>query len=292
MFWLIIVNAFFASTFTIGRSALELFKPEFFIGIRMFFAGLLLFGYWKLFGARQANDIRKNLGNLIGYALVGITASYLTEFWALARMTSCRATLINGFAPFISAIISYLFLSEKLNRKKWLALAIGFVGFVPIIMMETTSFSELISASVADFVFFISVVTYTLGWIFMRALVQKGFSPLFVNAVAMFTAGVISLGISFVTGSYNQIPSLTSLIQHEVAIVIIGNFICYNAFGYLLKYYTATLVTLSGLVLPVFGALYGWYFLGEVVTYHYLISFVILSVAMYLFYKEEIAQGV
>ena len=50
MFLLILVNALFASTFTIGYVAMKYISPELFVGIRMAVAGIFIFGYWYIFG--------------------------------------------------------------------------------------------------------------------------------------------------------------------------------------------------------------------------------------------------
>ena len=293
MFWLILVNAIFAATFTIGNAAMQYISPEFFVGVRMGVAGLFIFGYWYIFGSKQTGSFKKNLLNLLGYSLIGITASYLAEFWTYSNgMPSSRAGLINSFAPFITALISYFFLNEKLNKKKWIALAIGFLGFLPIILQDAKSLTELVSASFVDFIFLISVVAYSLGWIYMKSLVQNGFSPLFINGFSMFLAGIICLAISIFTGTYKTFPSWPMLIKYEGMIIVLGNIICYNMFGFLLKHYSATFVTLSGLILPVFTALYGYIFLGEIITWHFMLSLVILSFSMYLFYKEEIKKEI
>ena len=115
MLLLILINAVFASTFALGKAGLQFAPPELFIGIRMIIAGICIFLYWLAFGKQQTGSIKKSFWYLAGYALIGITLSYLTEFWALAQpeMTAGKAGLINSFAPFITAIISYIFVKKK-----------------------------------------------------------------------------------------------------------------------------------------------------------------------------------
>ena len=187
----------------------------------------------------------------------------------------------------------HIFSSQKgLVKKKWIALAVGFVGFIPIIAqdIDTSSISGIFSASITDLVFFSSVVTYSLGWIFMRKMVQDGFSPLFINGVAMFATGLICFLISFLDGSFYTVTSWKAVACYEGAIILIGSVFCYNMFGYLLKRYTATFITLTGLTLPVFTAIFGYVFLNEKITWHFFISFVILLISMYMFYKEELRE--
>ena len=293
MFLITLVNALFASTFTLGKGAMAYISPYLFVAIRMTVAGALLLLYWSKFGAKQVGSLKKNIWNIVGYSLLGIAVSFIAEFWSYANgLSSAKGGLINSFAPFISAIVSYFFLSERLSKKKWIALGIGFVGFLPIIAqdVDTSSLAGIFSASITDFVFFISVVTYSLGWIFMRKLVQDGFSPLFVNGIAMVSSGLICFVISYLTGSFETVTSWTAVAWYEASIILIGSVFCYNMFGYLLKRYTVTFFTLTGLTLPIFTAVFGYVFLDEKITWHFLVSFIIILISMYLFYKEELKE--
>ena len=294
MWFLLVVQAVFASTFTLGKAALQYVASDFFIGIRMSIAGLSLLAYWYLFRRKHTPKLTKNdLWALVGYGLLGITCSYLTEFWALAKpeMTSAKAGLLNNFSPFIAALVSYFYFSETITLRQWLALLLGFVGLLPIVLHSPSQAGEFIHVSIPDLVFLISVVTYALGWIFMRSLVQRGISPLFVNAWGMFIGGVLSIGVSYITGGIYSVSSWETVLSYAVIMVVIGNIICYNVFGYMLKYYTATFVTLSGLIVPICSAFYGRVFLGETVSWNFFVSLFILSFSLYLFYKDEIKQS-
>jgi drug/metabolite transporter (DMT)-like permease len=56
----------------------------------------------------------------------------------------------------------------------------------------------------------------------------------------------------------------------------------------LLKKYTATFMSFAGFIAPLFTALYGWAFLGEIITWHFYASSAIVFVGLFLFYKDEL----
>ncbi|MBT3456147.1 DMT family transporter [bacterium] len=287
MFWIVLLNAFFASTFTIGKAALNTgVSPIFFIGLRMGIAGVCLLAYWYLFGLKQDGHIRKNIKGIILYSLVGIAGSYLIEFWILTKITSIKSSLIFNLSPFISALLSYFMLKEKMDTKRWIGLSIGFLGFIPLVLYSPQA-SSILTVGLFDCLMLVSAFAYTYGWVQMRALVKNGMSPIWVNGVAMLFTGVVSTLIPMGTGTIGSIPSWTFLLALVIAIVIAGNIIAYIGLGFLLKRYTATFITLSGLIRPIFAAFYGYIFLTEVITWHFFASMACVCVGLYIFYKQE-----
>ena len=287
MFLILILNAFFASTFTIGKAALNSgVNPIFFICLRMSIAGVCLLGYWYLFGLKQSGSIRKNILPILSYSIIGIAASYLLEFWMLTKITSIKSCLIFNLSPFIAALMSFFMLSEKMTLKKWIGLVIGFFGFIPIILYSPDS-ANILKVGFFDLLMLVSAFAYTFGWVQMKSLVQKGLSPVWVNGFAMLLTGIISFLFSGAIGSIGTIPSWSFLLSCVFAIVIVGNFIAYIGLGYLLKNYSATFITLSGLVRPIFAAIYGYIFLKEGITWHFFVSMSLVAFGLYLFYKQE-----
>ena len=74
--------------------------------------------------------------------------------------------------------------------------------------------------------------------------------------------------------------------------LLISNVVCYNLYGHLLKRFSATFMSLAGLITPLFASLFGWYFLDEVITWHFYMSMFIFSIGLFIFYQEEITPDV
>ena len=287
MFLLIFINALYASTFTIGKAALLTgASPFFFIGLRMSIAGTLLLAYWYVRNLKQSVSVKKYFKQLLGYALVGIALSYLTEFWVLSKISSIKTSLIFNCSPFVAALLEYAMGLGKLTRRKWGALLLGFFGFIPL-LLKSGDVASLSYLGFFDFIMIVSVIAYSYGWVQMKNLVHHGFSPVWVNGFAMTFAGCISLILSATIVPWGTISSWPYFMGLTLCIVLVGNIIAYVGMGFLLKYYSATFVTLSGLVRPLFVALYGFLFLHEVVTWHFFVSMSLVSAGLYIFYRQE-----
>ena len=219
------------------------------------------------------------------------------EFWGLRYLTSFKTCFIYSLSPFISAIFSYFLFSEGLSLKKWMGLLVGFLGFLPILLSQTSSEEQtghLFFFSWAELAVLTAAICSVYGWIVLRQLVNEHqMSPLMANGASMFVGGVLALGHSFMVEDWNPFPVTNYSVFWEctILLILISNLICYNLYGTLLKRYSATFMSFAGLTTPLFAALFGWLMLGEVVTWPFYISFVIVFLGLLLFDQEELKQS-
>jgi drug/metabolite transporter (DMT)-like permease len=289
----ILLYLLFASVFTIGKTGLEYTQPFFFVGSRMLVAGILLLGYQFLFKRDQFFFDRKFFKNTLLLAIFNIYLTNVFEFWGLQYLTSFKTCFIYSLSPFISALLSYFIFKEILTGKKWAGLLIGFIGFFPILLTHTATeleVGELFFFSWPELAVMVASVCSVYGWILMRGLVQGGLSPLLANGSSMVIGGLISLIHSALVESWNPLPVTEPLpfIECAVLLILISNLAAYNLYGYLLKRYSATFVSFAGFTTPLFTALFGWYFLGETVTWAFYASTLIVFAGLYLFNQEEL----
>lgn len=297
MFLVFLLYALFASVFTIGKVGLQHTEPFFFVGSRMVAAGVILLGYQFLFQRSTPISLKKN--DLWYLFLLALTAIYMTnifEFWGLQYLTSFKACFIYSLSPFVSALLSYWMLSETMSSKKWLGLLIGFIGFVPILLSQSAEEGEtghLGIFSWAEIALMIAAVASVYGWVVLRHLVkERGQSPIFCNGISMLIGGAAALAHSYAVEDWNPVPitGLSTYIECTLLLIIISNLIAYNLYGHLLKKFSATFLSFAGFTTPLFTALFGWLYLGEVVTWPFFASAAIVFCGLTLFYQEEL-QG-
>ncbi|MCE5318533.1 MAG: DMT family transporter [Parachlamydia sp.] len=295
MYLVFVLYALFASVFTISKTGLEYVQPFFFVGSRMAVAGVILLSYQFCFHRSQFVLRKENWKQFLGLALFNIYLTNVLEFWGLQYLTSFKTCFIYSLSPFLSAFLSFLIFSETLSLKKWTGLLIGIAGILPVLLTQTTAeerAGQIFLFSWAELAVMGAALCSVLGWIFLKQLVQKeGYSPVLANGVSMLAGGIFSLGHSYVVENWNPVPVSESLpfIECALLLILISNLICYNLYGYLLKHYSATFISLAGLSTPLFTALLGWVFLGEQVTWPFALSMVLLSCGLILFHQEEAA---
>lgn len=295
MFFVILLYALFASVFTAAKTGLEYSQPLFLVGSRMLMAGLLLLAYQYFF---KREGFKLNRQDLPRLALLGIFAIYLTnifEFWGLKYLTSFKTCFIYSLSPFLSALFSYVALNERMSLKKWMGLLIGFLGFIPILISQTSQEEQtglVWVFSWAELSVVIAAACSVYGWILLKQVVsENGYAPTMANGVSMVLGGCLALMHSALVEEWEPLPVTEYLpfLSSAAILIIVSNLVCYNLYGYLLKKYSATFMSLAGFTTPLFTAFFGWIFLGEVVTWPFYVSFAIVLSGLLLFYQEELS---
>ena len=286
-----------ASMFTISKWGLAYAEPIFFVAVRMMLAGLLLGIYIvikELTTATKRFSLRSLAADWFLFAQIVIFHIYITyicDLCALKQLSSIESAFIYNISPFISALFSYLWFGEYMTPKKWLGLSIGFASLIPLFYQEGVF--QLMRYSAPRLITLVAVVASAYGWIVLRALVKKGYSPILVNSIGMFIGGILALLTSYLTESWQPVPVMAWIpfIQAVLVIVVVANIVFYNLYGYLLKRYTATFLSFAGFICPFFAAALGHIFLQETLSWNLLISFIIVCFGLALFYQEELRQG-
>ena len=293
--WLVFaLYALFASVFTVAKGALEYASPFFLVGSRMMIAGVLMLGYaaW-----RSPLSLRLNRESAIKVLLLGFFNIFLTnvlELWGLKYLTSFKTCFIYSLSPFLSALLSYIILKDVLSPRKWIGLAIGFLGLWP--MLAEQSHYELLTGtfwgfSGAEVAVFFAVFSSVLGWIFLQQLVRDdNCTPAVANGYSMLFGGLLALIQSALVETWNPFPitNYNIWIESTLFLIIVSNIICYNLYGHLLKEFSPTFMAFAGLSTPLFTALFGWIFHGEVVNVWFFTSLAIVFFGLLIFYFEEI----
>lgn len=296
MFLVLLLYALFASVFTTAKLALFVSSPLFLIGFRMALAGVLMLG-WCYFAKVYKKPKPMTWLRL---ALLGAINIYLTnalEVWGLQHLTSFKTCFIYSLSPYLSALFSYFLFSETLSKKKWIGLIIGCIGFVPILLSQTDQ--ELATGSLwlfswAELAVIGAVITSVLGWMLLQKLVKDDdLAPMQANGFSMLLGGVFALIHSPFVESWQPTPvtDWSIFMVWTVVLIITSNCIAYNLYGYLLKRFSATFMSFSGLSTPYFTALFGALFLQESLTMAFFISSFFVALGLGIFYLEELQKN-
>ncbi len=276
--------ALVASTFTLAKIALSVSAPFYYVGLRMLFAGTLLTLYYFI---TQKNTKKlpsqSDILLFLGIIAFHIYFAYMLDLWALQYISSCDASLIYTLSPFVTAIISYWWFKERLTAIQWIGMSVGFASCLPLIIDSNCNPSSLKGI----IGMFGSMVASSLGWITFKELTDKRqYSPFIINGIGMVFGGAAALLTSYLTEPW--IPSYpvsdwSLFVLYTGMIILVGNFVVYNAYGYLLRKYSATFLSYAGLSTPIFAALYGWFFLNEYLNPYLPVAVLGIAFGLYCF---------
>lgn len=292
--------ATWSSIFSLGKMALAHSPPFFLTGFRMGLAGLILLLFLVI--AKRSSFSSLNKKQIFSFVILSFFSIYLTnvcEFWGLQHLTAAKTCFIYSLSPFFAALFSYLHFKEKMNTRKWIGLTMGFAGVIPVLMMQTGA-EELMNAfafvSWPALAVILGALASVYGWVLLRLIVKdQTVSPLMANGMSMVMGGVFALIHSSIFENWNPIPvasqNWTPFLKGTLLMILISNLICYNVYGWMLRRFTATFLSVMGLLSPVFASLISWVLLGETPSWVIFLSTAIVSLGLWVVYKAELEQG-
>jgi len=286
--------------FPIGKFLLEFSPPIFLTGFRMTLGGIILLVY--LFFRKKIPRFlsKRQIISILALSFFSIYLTNVLEFWSLSHLSASKTCFIYSLSPFITALLSYIHFKEKMTPMKWLGLSLGIFGVLPVLMSTTTGTEGLLGAFLVftwPEIAMIGAVFFSVyGWVILRIVVkEEETSPLFANGASMLIGGILAFITSFIIDSWNPLPitsnSLPTLFGSIFFFTIISNILCYNLYGYLLKKYTATLLSLFGLLSPLFTSIHSWIILNESPSPLIIGSTFIVLIGLWIVYQEEQKLG-
>lgn len=295
MVLLVLMYVLFGLTFIFGSTAMQNASPIFFIALRMLISGSIMLFYLK-FRRKSFKINRSDVKWFFLLALIHILIPYVGEFWALQYLSAAKVSLIWSLSPFITAIFAWFMFKEKMTTLKFVGMFIGFLGFIPIVVHEGAkeqTLGSLFHISMADFALIIAVISAAFAWSTFKKLLQRGYKTLVINGWAMLIGGAYALVLSPFFEAWRPFPvkNWSITIGCLLALVLIGGMICYNLYGFLLKRYTVTFLSFAGGIVPFFTAFFQWIILRQPVSFAFILSVMIISLGLYIFYTEELKQG-
>lgn len=299
IFLVVFMYAAWSSVFSIGKLVLESSPPIFLTGFRMFFAGVILLGYLFVKDRSSLKIGKKQVLPLIALAVFSIYLTNVLELWGLQYLTAAKTCFIYSISPFFAAIFSYFHFGERMNFKKLVGMLIGFIGFIPVLRMQTGSedlFNAFSIISWPELAIMGAALFSVYGWILLRIIVkEQTLSPIYANGYSMLIGGVMAFAHSFFIDSWPPTPVINNhffpFIRGIVLMIFVSNILCFNLYGYMLKRYTATFLSFVGLLSPIFASINSWIILKETLSWEILFSSSIVSFGLFLIYQAELKQG-
>jgi len=306
MFDILLGFALLASAITANKIVLCFLHPTFFVAIRMLAAGTML----AIASAISSVFLGKNTIRHWLYEHATIIRSYgwrfffisiaitvipsLCKAYALSIMPSYKMAALGSLDPFITAIYAYILFGERLTKKRFAGIVCGLIG-MSILIASTTPLESVTNTwwilSYAEIAMLLAVAIGRYGWTLGQVYLKKQvIKPLEFNAYIMIFGGLISAVMTIFEGpsAYAMIKPVTGLFWIMMAYtIIIGNGFAYTMYAQVLKRYSASLVSLASLSVPLFVSFFGYIFLQEIPSLYFFGALLFFAIGLLILYRDE-----
>ncbi|MFW5899352.1 MAG: DMT family transporter [Jiangellaceae bacterium] len=271
---LIATSALMASAFLFVRVAAPDFGTYPLAALRVLgaAASLALLG---VLGRRRMRFVR-GPGPYLALGALSVAIPFALVSWAGARLPASSMSVLAATLPPFTAVVEAVWARRALHRAQWLGLAVGFAGVVQLCGMGAPSRDlEGVLAVLAPVV---AAVSYALGTLYAKVRFAGVAAPeltLGSLAGAAFLLTPAALAAGLVDGpSAEAVAALAGL-------VVVATVAASLAYYRLLGRQGATAANCMAYLVPLFGTIYGAWFLGEAVEVSMLMggAAIVVSVA-------------
>ena len=181
--------------------------------------------------------------------------------WAQQDVPSGISALLVGTIPLWFAILARIFLDERLGTRALVGLVLGFVGLFLLVDPSGERGAEPIGA--------LAIVFGAFAWSAGSLWSQRSALPkdtLLAAAMGMLGGGTLLAIVSGLRGEWNDATFTREAVLATAYMVVVGSFIGFSAYVWLLKTVPASTVSTYAYVNPVIAVFLGWAFNDEVIT--------------------------
>lgn len=259
---LTLLGAIWGCSFLFMRVAVPSFGPYALVEVRLLLGALVLLPFlWKARAQFPARRWRW----LVPIGLINSAIPFVLFAWAAQRAPAAIGAICNAMTVLFAALIAFLFFGEKIGLRRALALLVGFTG---VVVLATAKVSGL-SIGAAVIAGSLAALLYGLGVNLVKRH-MTGLPPAASAAATLGSAALVMLPMAVTHWPEAPIPALSWACAIALGVVCTG-FAFLMFYRLIARIGPARASTVTYLV-PMFGALFAWLFLGEPVTLAMLIA--------------------
>ncbi len=259
---LTVLGAIWGCSFLFMRVAVPSFGPYALVEVRLLLGALVLLPF--LWQARAHFPARRWLW-LVPIGLINSAIPFVLFAWAAQRAPAAIGAICNAMTVLFAALIAFLFFGEKIGLRRALALLVGFTG---VVVLATAKVSGL-SIGAAVIAGSLAALLYGLGVNLVKRH-MTGLPPAAAAGATLGSAALVMLPMAVTHWPDAPVPALSWVCAIALGVVCTG-FAFLMFYRLIARIGPARASTVTYLV-PMFGALFAWLFLGEPVTLAMLIA--------------------
>jgi drug/metabolite transporter (DMT)-like permease len=280
--WLALVTVYvvWGSTFIALAIAIRDLPPFLAMSVRHLVAGTVLLAAALPRGDRAGDRIgRRQIGAAFLFGGLLFVAGHGSLAWAQQTVAAGVAALLVGTIPIWMALFDRVAFGKRLPARAYLGIAIGFVGLAFLF----DPFGEGSVDRVGALAIVLGAMCWAVGSLYSRGAPLPR-RPIVSAGLASLCGGVLLAAYALISGEVGQATWTQDAVLALVYLIVVGSFVGFTAYVWLLRVAPISLVSTYAYVNPIVAVALGWLILGEDVTVQMAIAgaAVLVSVAVIL----------
>ena len=281
----IVATSIFGFNHTIAKELMpNVLSPNALLYSRVLGAAIC-FWFVSLFTKREKVEL-KDFKLIIICAIFGMGLNMITALNGLYNSTPINSSIITTLAPIFIFLISVILLKEKISKRKYAGVFIGFIGTLTLILLNEKSLENAPNINLGNFYLFINSISYALYFVLVKPLTEKYNMITIMKWLFLFS---IFINMPFGLVEFMQVEWLeinnTSFIK-IFYVVFFTTFLVYLLNLYALKNLKATTVGMFIYLQPVIGILFAIYRGADKLTIPDISSVLLVFAGVYLVSKK------
>lgn len=256
---LVILAALWGGSFVFMRVAVPALGPVPLAFVRVALAAAVLLAV--AYAQRRMPDFRARWRDFAVVGIVNSALPFVLFCYAEQYVTASTAAILNATSPFFGAIAAAIWLGEALTWRKAAGMAIGFTGVAVLVGWHPESMTRDTTLAIAACL--AAALCYGLGGTYTRRRLAG--VPSFAVACASQLAAAIVLAPATPLATIPG-PVTPLVIANVVALALASTAAAYLIYFKLIADVGPTRALTVTFLIPLFGVLWGYLFLGEVLT--------------------------
>lgn len=287
--FLVLAVLFWSGNFITGRYISTSIEPMQLSFYRWFFVLVLLLPYIFINYKDLILGFKKDSLLLVVFGAFGIAGFNTFLYYGLQTTSATNALLINSSTPIFIILISSIIFRIAITKIQILGVLLSTLGVLYLILKGNINHILELNFTPGD----LWILLAALDWAIYSVLLK--FKPKDLSSFSFLTItsfiGVIILYIAFILQGYSLEFSFLSnkeVLYSLIYIVIFPSILSFYFWNMATIEIGANKAGQSAHLMPIFGAILAYIFLGEVLEFYHIVGIVLIAIGIYLtmFFKK------
>lgn len=246
-----------------------------FAGVRFFLAGVFVLAYLLVRGSSIKIPSAKSAFHVFLLAIVNTSIHYMAFYLGLSNCAAGKSSIIDSLGTFWLIILACIIYKEQMTPNKFLGCILGFSGIVLVNFNHNLDISFHLNG---EGFLLLSTVCAAFGGLLIR-VVTKSLDAVTATGYSLAIGGVFLIFAGLILGGHLKVWNITGIgILIALILISISGFIIYNQ---LITYHPVSEVAIFNALIPAFGTIVSFLFLGEQFRFRYFIAILLIGTGIY-----------